>query len=80
MKPENTSGMLSLLCKSLWVNTAEFRDILPKFGIPSKFSIKWYCTFPAMRKVNVTCAFILQHTELTHSGAISTTPAKNAEI
>ena len=29
---------------------------------------------------NVMYAFILPHTELTHSGVISTTPAKNAII
>ena len=28
MKSENTTGMLFLLCKSLWANTAEFRDII----------------------------------------------------
>ena len=28
MKSENTTGMLFFLCKSLWANTAEFRDIL----------------------------------------------------
>ena len=33
-----------------------------------------------MGKENATYAFILQHTELTHSGVISTTPAKNAII
>ena len=33
-----------------------------------------------MGKEDVTYAFILQHTELTYSGVISTTTAKNAII